>query len=1566
MKLFNSFVLFLLVGVTGASFAQNTGFPPFNDFSKAGGGIDTINLANLNVHLEVPIRSLGAYGPKASVGLVLDTLTTVFTGASVFIPPNPFGVQASTQVSVQNVVRRGNTCATYSSSAQGVLDSHNTYHPTPQLVLSGCRTSGGTTPGADGWSIVGSTGDAGEPNLYAVAPSGDNTWMGRFTTDPHGNTTIGAIGLSLTQSSTGVISCGALTDALGNVVINGTTCAASPTVQLTYPGPNGATPNFTLTFTNKPLLAEYGCPTKAGSPGAGWSLTGITFPDQSTMGFAYEPVYNDSTKSTGRIASVKLRTGATISYDYTGYGTNGINCSDGSTAGFKKTTPDGVWKFAHTAPSGTNQLSTTTVTAPYGGVTTYTFAGLYPVHMDDFYFSTTICYNGNTSSCTNPPTAPTLPITERDVYSYVTQVTNPALKVYLYDGYSRLTDVKTYDFGGVRGGTNYATEEHLQYGSYVSNGDYCASQTEVVQGVSVPIIGLVCADQKYSPGAPIELDGSSRSSYATGTADLTTRLDLVGGAFRPTTIYYDSFGRVTSVGGPNGESNTVSYSQCSGKMPYEYSHKASGTTTLYEAVTVTDCIGEVAKTIYDFNNQYVRFDYGTDPLWRPISFRDQAGTITSFTYSSPTSTSPASTTISTPITSSSVKEFVETLDSMGRKHVVQQRLGPSSTQYSSVETDYDANGRVSRTTIPYQAALGGTNGGVPSNTYLYDDIDRLARITSPVGAVEDVTYYAGPAARETRLRVYGTSGTAKSVQYEYNGLDQVTSACEITNMAGAYNCNQSAYSANGFRTSYSYSGSGNLLSIVQNVGGSSTQTRSFTYENGNTGRLLTKTTPESGTVSFTYDYDSTCGTFIGAVVKTVDNGGGTTCLHYDLLGRVTSKNYSGFNVGNTPSRTFIYDITSNPNIQCGTVSNNGRLVEVITTDPLVGTDEGFCYDVVGNPHDTFTWIGGTTWDHASESYFPTGIPQTLAAGNQIVNYGLDSMGRIYSATASPGQNPLTSVAYNIANQPTTVTFGSGDSSTYNWLFPSGPLSSSSFAVGASAVANTLTWNGNGTLQKLVTVDPLNTANSQTCTYSYDDLSRLSTDNCGSGWNQAFSYDPFGNVTKTGSVPWPSSGTYNSSNNRYSSPAFAYDANGRLTNDTFGTMGWDIEGNMVTQSGATHAYDGLNRYAGEAGPTFSNYIHAPDGGLLATADGNGVVTKMYIPLPMSSAVYNGNGTLSHYRRYDFQGSVRVASTPSKTKYSDTAYGAFGEPYGATGTSNAQYAGLTSDIPSGTEQVSESRRYHPTQGRWVSPDSIIPNIFNPQSLNSYAYVTNNPLGSNDPSGHGDNSTVSSGVASCSDPHIMALCQMGNSSPYSNFPSLTGGLSSWDSLSTVPQYAWASPGLSTDLVNSSTFATDDGGSIDYLNGSLNGSSTTSTLSGGSWYQSGSQFMFMSLVPSPSVLQHSLVTQQPLVPVAGSHHPATRAQIEHAVEMECLTESYNANNGQGIPTPGVTGPSSDAARVNGAVYQEWNMARNQSPFVANPESVADAQVVDMAMIPPEFFRAVAKSTCLNNLMPK
>ena len=46
---------------------------------------------------------------------------------------------------------------------------------------------------------------------------------------------------------------------------------------------------------------------------------------------------------------------------------------------------------------------------------------------------------------------------------------------------------------------------------------------------------------------------------------------------------------------------------------------------------------------------------------------------------------------------------------------------------------------------------------------------------------------------------------------------------------------------------------------------------------------------------------------------------------------------------------------------------------------------------------------------------------------------------------------------------------------------------------------------------------------------------------------------------------------------------------------------------------------------------------------------------------------------------------------------------------------------------------AREYDPSLGRWLSADTIVPDPANPQSLNRYSYVYNNPLRYTDPSGH-----------------------------------------------------------------------------------------------------------------------------------------------------------------------------------------------------------------------------------------
>jgi hypothetical protein len=89
----------------------------------------------------------------------------------------------------------------------------------------------------------------------------------------------------------------------------------------------------------------------------------------------------------------------------------------------------------------------------------------------------------------------------------------------------------------------------------------------------------------------------------------------------------------------------------------------------------------------------------------------------------------------------------------------------------------------------------------------------------------------------------------------------------------------------------------------------------------------------------------------------------------------------------------------------------------------------------------------------------------------------------------------------------------------------------SLNVNGSSDVGKLTWNSNGTLQKLAITNPFNSLNDQTCTNTFDDLARISTNTCSpSAFSQSFSYDPFGNISKSGSASWLPN--YNNSQNQY--------------------------------------------------------------------------------------------------------------------------------------------------------------------------------------------------------------------------------------------------------------------------------------------------------------------------------------------------------------------------------------------------------------------------------------------------
>jgi RHS repeat-associated protein len=534
-------------------------------------------------------------------------------------------------------------------------------------------------------------------------------------------------------------------------------------------------------------------------------------------------------------------------------------------------------------------------------------------------------------------------------------------------------------------------------------------------------------------------------------------------------------------------------------------------------------------------------------------------------------------------------------------------------------------------------------------------------------------------------------------------------------------------------TLYSYDMLDGLTQVIQGL-----QSRAYVYDS--LGRLKTATTPESGAVNYAYN-DS------GTTATRTDARGVITNYSYDGLNRLAQASY---NVGSTgvpatPSVTFTYGTSA-------ASYNNGRLSSM--SDGVGG--EAYGYDRLGRRISLTKTIGATNYPLAYAYNLASELTSITYPSGRVVAQSFDNIGRLSQITSS-SVNYLTvasSSGYNAAGEVLSATYGNGVAATftYNARLQLASLAYAKSGANLFSLAYNYGTGNNGQIQSITD----NVDNGRTVNYTYDAWSRLKTAaTVGStpypAWGLSWSYDRYGNRKQESILSGcvspmtcpTNSVTPSATTNRITDAGYAYDLAGNMTADGSNTLTYDAE-NRVTNSvnggsAGAYAFDGnslrvkktvsgattvyvfsgtkvIAEYASGAAPSSPSkeYIYAGSQ-LLATLTG---------PPASATTAYHIADHLSPRVTTDSTGVV----TGKQAQYP------FGEDwYASSSTTKFKFTSYERDSESGNDYAMMRTSVN-RLGRFSSPDPLAGSIGNPQSLNRYAYVLNDPLSLIDPLGLG----------------------------------------------------------------------------------------------------------------------------------------------------------------------------------------------------------------------------------------
>jgi RHS repeat-associated protein len=783
---------------------------------------------------------------------------------------------------------------------------------------------------------------------------------------------------------------------------------------------------------------------------------------------------------------------------------------------------------------------------------------------------------------------------------------------------------------------------------------------------------------------------------------------VVGGVNQTTINSWDAHGQIQSTTDANGGNTSLSWND-NGSLASRTDAGGNatiiGTDGVGRITSLKDPAGNVTPITYD----------GRD---RILSVTDSFGNATSFSFDAAgrrkSVTTPRGTTTFTYDGEGRVLSTRDPLGNITRTtwNAAGDAISRTDARGNVTRYEYDLIGRVTKMTdanggvwsYGYCASIGSGAGRGPESSFcevtdpsgntLKREFDVMGRVVSVTDALSHAMFTQYD---KNGRKTVETDASGNATHFAYDELGRVTVVTE----------------ASGSATSYTYDRVGNKLTQKDANG----RLWSFRYDPLN--RIIEEKDPLNRITSWTYDA-------LGNVATKTDGNGNTARYAYNVR-RLLSVTYADASVD-----TFTYDplgrrITATNANAALTYAYDAanRITSVANATTRFTT--AYAYDANGNRTKLSTFVQNGTSPYAVSQYSYDAKDRLTSINDSILgsfSFSYDAMDRRTRLQYANGT--AANYAYDNAYRLTAI--GTKD------------------AQGNVIDAWSYQYDAVGNPTTKTNLD------GKSDVYSYDKVYRLAAANYSDGSFEKFTYDAVGNrLTRTTEAGTSTVSSFDAANQLIAAGAesFTYDGNGNMLTKRTGagttTLTYNQRNLPITV--ATPAGTETNLYGPNGERTWMQGASIEGGNVFPENDlsgnpvmdsdgGLGVWTyRVYGPgMDEPLAEYRRNNDRKTYLHHDGLGSVTAVSNGSGQLAYRSTYKAFGEMSRSAYDLPTTRLGYTSRETSvgGLVQY-RSRYYDPSAGRFLQQDSWHGSELLPPSLHRYAYVHNNPIRYNDPTGH-----------------------------------------------------------------------------------------------------------------------------------------------------------------------------------------------------------------------------------------